>query len=318
MIEIVNPGWLSFFVDEGRHGYAHIGVPPSAALDQYALHMVNRLAGNPPNTPALEVIGSPFAFAAACDMGCVITGGRVKALVGDKPAMPWTLFPVPAGSLVTVTAVEEGFRYYVGFTGTVNLKWAMKSRTTNLECRFGGFEGRPLMKGDMLDLSDVRLCVEGRASAGVVTTPVMDPPHVLRVLEGPEMGSFTKASVERFFAGKGEAGFTVSARINRAGIRLDGAPLVFRAGAERSIISEGILPGTIQVPGDGLPIIMLHERTVGGYVRAAMVAKVDRDLLAHLKPKDRVVMKLIGIEEAEGLWRESLVDLWKGPGAFRV
>ena len=304
MIEIVNPGWLSFFVDEGRYGYGHIGVPPSSALDRYAFHMANHLAGNPRSTPALEVIGTPFAFAASCDMGCVITGAKVKVLAGDTQAMPWTLFPVPAGSVVTVAAVEEGFRYYVGFTGAVDLEQAMESRATNLECRFGGFKGRPLMRGDRLEFAGVRQCLQGGAPAAAI--PAMDPPHLLRVVEGPETGFFTKPSMEKHFAGQGGPVFIVSTRINRTGISLEGAPLVFRDGAARSIISEGILPGTVQVPGDGLPIIMLHERTVGGYARAAIVARVDRDLLAHLKPKDKVVMKMVSIKEAEGLWRNKL------------
>jgi allophanate hydrolase subunit 2 len=75
---------------------------------------------------------------------------------------------------------------------------------------------------------------------------------------------------------------------------------------EKSIISEGILPGTIQVPGDGLPILMLNERTIGGYARLGIVAKVDHDRLAHLKPKDKVLFQLIGIDEAERLWRQKV------------
>ena len=308
MIEIVNPGWLSFFVDEGRHGFAHIGVPPSSALDQYAFHMVNYLAGNPPNTPALEVIGDSFAFRPACDVACAITGAKVRAFVDNIAVRPWTRFLVPGGGLLTVKEVEQGFRYYVGLSGTVNLEPVMGSRTTNLECGFGGFNGRPLMRGDMLPLSDARPGTEGRALVGEEIPP-MGPPHTLRVIEGPETGLFTGTSIERLFAGPGETSFTVSNRLDRTGIRLDGRPLVFKKGAARSILSEAILPGTIQVPGDGLPIIMLYERTVGGYARVAMVARVDRDRLAHLKPKDRVVLKLTGIREAEGLWKKSLENL---------
>jgi allophanate hydrolase subunit 2 len=80
---------------------------------------------------------------------------------------------------------------------------------------------------------------------------------------------------------------------------------------DKSIISEGILPGTVQVPGDGLPILMLYERTIGGYARLGIVAKVDHDRLAHLKPKDRVLFQLIGIDEAERLWRQKVELLYR-------
>jgi allophanate hydrolase subunit 2 len=107
--------------------------------------------------------------------------------------------------------------------------------------------------------------------------------------------------------------FTVSTKANRTGIRLEGKPLTFRVGADESIISEGLLPGSIQVPGDGLPIIQLHERTIGGYARPAVIAKADHDLLAHLKPGDSVTFKMIEMEEAESLYdrRMEIVTLLK-------
>jgi allophanate hydrolase subunit 2 len=121
-------------------------------------------------------------------------------------------------------------------------------------------------------------------------------------VEGPESNYFTDESLAEFLGGKGRAAFTVSTKLNRTGIRLDGKPLAFRTDAEESIISEGLLPGSIQVPGDGLPIIQLHERTLGGYARPALIAKADHDLLAHLKPGDAVIFEMIGMEEAERLF----------------
>ncbi len=302
MIEVINPAWLALFVDGGRHGYADIGVPPSSALDGYAFRMVNSLNGNPPDTPALEVTGSGFSFTAGLDVWCAVTGAKVVIHVDNDPVEPWATFPVPKGSTVTVKEVKEGFRYYVGFSGTPALERRMGSRTTNVECRFGGFTGRPLLRGDLILFEEVRAGGKSMTPAGAV--PPVVPPHILRVVEGPEMGNFTGLSLERFFGDRREEGFTVSPRINRTGIRLDGAPLTFRKGAERSIVSEGILPGTIQVPGDGAPIITLYERTIGGYARVGVVARADRDRLAHLKPRDRVILKRIGVNEAEKLWAE--------------
>jgi allophanate hydrolase subunit 2 len=196
--------------------------------------------------------------------------------------------------------VREGFRYYVGFSGTPIIEKIIGSYTTNLECRFGGYRGRALQKGDTIDFEDIR-----QVDATVIAEdliPHMAPPHTLRVVEGPESDYFTDESMEELVGSEKRTAFTVSTKLNRVGIRLDGKPLTFRTAAEESIISEGLLPGSIQVPGDGLPIIQLHERTLGGYARPALIAKVDHDLLAHLKPGDPVIFEMIGMEEAERLF----------------
>jgi len=135
--------------------------------------------------------------------------------------------------------------------------------------------------------------------------PNMAPPHHLRLLEAPEADYFTAESLERFFAPHG-AGCTVSGHSNRNGIRLEGQPLEFKPGMNKSIISEGILPGTVQIPGDGMPILTLHERTIGGYARLGVLARVDVDNLAHLKPGDPVRFEKISLEEAEKLWQEKI------------
>lgn len=304
MIEIVNSGWLSLMVDRGRYGFADIGVPPCSALDRYAFDTVNYLVGNSPNTAALEVMGSDFALTVEEDILCAITGARVIALVDEIPVDNWSPFSIRKGGLLRIKEVTEGLRYYVAFSGTPILEKVMGSNTTNIECRFGGFKGRPLMKGDRIGLNDKG--VDGSKTVPFENIPVMGPPHVLRVVEGPEMDYFTEESLRRCFTrGEGE-GFTVSSRLNRTGVRLEGTPISFRKGMPKSIISEAIVPGVIQVPGDGLPIIGLYERTIGGYGRIGIVARVDHDLLAHLKPRDKALFTLISLDEAIRLWEDKL------------
>jgi allophanate hydrolase subunit 2 len=209
-------------------------------------------------------------------------------------------FEARAGEILKVDEVMEGFRYYVGFSGTPVLEKVIGSYTTNLECRFGGYRGRALQKGDRIDFEDIRMVDVQRIPEKFI--PRMMPPHTLRVVEGPESNYFTDESLEEFLGSNGRTAFTVSTKLNRTGIRLDGKPLAFRTDAEDSIISEGLLPGSIQVPGDGLPIIQLHERTLGGYARPALIIKVDHNLLAHLKPGDSVTFEMIGMEEAGRLF----------------
>ena len=300
MIEMIHPGIMSLVVDGGRRGYREVGIPTSSALDLYALSSLNHLLGNEGNAPAIEVFGEKFSLRFGRDVCCAITGAKVRASLEGRPLHSWMSFEAKAGETLTVDETREGFRYYVGFSGTPVLEKIIGSYATNLECRFGGYRGRALQKGDRIDFEDIRMVDVQRIPEEFI--PRMMQPHTLRVVEGPESNYFTDESLEEFLGSKGRTAFTVSTKLNRTGIRLDGKPLAFRTDAEESIISDGLLPGSIQVPGDGLPIIQLHERTLGGYARPALIAKVDHDLLAHLKPGDSVMFEMIGMEEAELLF----------------
>lgn len=302
MIEIMNPAWLSLAVDNGRYGYAGIGVPPSSALDKYALTALNYLLGNGPRSPAIEVMGNDFLIRIEADVSCAVTGARVAISLNDGPVNPWTTFTATKGSVLRVRQATEGFRYYFGVSAAFGFEKAMGSFTTNLECLFGGHKGRPLIKGDRIELTDVRRVDDG-ITMPEDQIPSMNPPHILRITEGFEMTSFTSGSLKRQFEKNPVSWYTVSTKSNRTGLRLEGDPLAFRKDAEKSIISEGILPGTVQIPEDGLPIITLYERTIGGYARMGMVIKADLHLLAHLKPKDKVGFELVSMEEAEQLWK---------------
>lgn len=300
MIEIMNPGWPSLIVDGGRFGKAAVGVPPSSALDHYACKALHGLTGCGPDTPVLEVMGANFALRFHQAMTFAITGARIKASLDDRSVRPWASVQAAPGSRLQIQEVVEGLRYYIGFSGTMDLKRVIGSFTTNLECRFGGYQGRILRAGDRLAFTEIhdveRSAVPDRA------IPAMHAPHRLRVVAGPEISFFTEESNNRFMGRDAHDIYDVSTQTNRTGIRLEGDPLCFRPGVEKSIISEGILPGTVQIPGDGRPIIMLYERTIGGYARIALVVKADHDRLAHLKPGDPVLFERIGIHEARRLW----------------
>ena len=300
MIEIIHPGWLSCIVDRGRYGYAAVGIPPSSALDLYAYKALNLLTGHEDDAPVLEVMGAPFSLKFHEEVLCAITGAKVQATLNEQLIKPWTSFRATAGSLLQIKEVMEGFRFYVGFSGIMTLEKIIGSFTTNIECQFGGYQGRTLACGDLLHFSEWK--ETDRHSLPEREIPVMHSPHRLRVVEGPEIHYFADESVKRFVDRESRIIYDVSSKTNRTGIRLEGPPLSFREEVEKSIISEGILPGTVQIPGDGLPIIMLYERTIGGYARIAMVVKADHDRLAHLKPGDYVLFEMVSLEEAEKLW----------------
>jgi antagonist of KipI len=302
MIEIVRPAMYTLVVDQGRYGQCAIGVPPSAALDRFACAAANRMTGNDASSPTLEVIGSGLVLKFDIETACAITGAKVKAFLDDREVKSWTTFMVSKGATLNVKEVLEGFRYYLSFSGIMAVDEVMGSYATNLECGFGGYRGRALAAGDRIELTE-----SGLADIRIVPQkyiPRMHPPHKLRVVEGPEAHYFSEDSLKAMFQKHLQNLYTVSYNSNRTGIRLTGEPLVFREGVEKSIISEGIMPGTIQIPGDGQPIIMLYERTIGGYTRVAIVTRADQDLLAHLKPSDDVILEMVSLEEAERLWFE--------------
>jgi biotin-dependent carboxylase-like uncharacterized protein len=296
VIEVVNPGWLSLVVDAGRPGFAHIGVPSSSALDGLAFAALNRLLENAPGMPAIEVFGTEFAVRFSADVTAAVTGARTAAFLDGALLEPWAAFRAAAGSTLRVAQVLEGFRYYVGFAGRMELPAVMGSYSTNVECMFGGLGGRPLVKGDRIALAGCRLVEQRSVPASHV--PAMGPPHVLRLLDGPEKERFTADSFDKFCNIEKNLWYSVSAKSNRTGIRLEGAPIMFAQTETGGIVSEGLLPGTIQVPPDGEPIIQLFERTMGGYARAGVVASADLDRLAHLRPKDKVLFDRITPGEA--------------------
>jgi len=300
-ITVRNPGLLSLIVDLGRTGFGAVGVPSSSALDRYACQALYCLLGLPA-APVLEAMGPRFALQFDADVVCAITGACVKAFLDDTPLRPWASFQAKRGSLLRIKEITEGFRYYIGFAGRIKTEAVMGSYTTNLECRFGGLNGVPLKNGDILYLEESRKIETNIIPLNLI--PPMNSPHILKVLEGPEADSFTADSRRHFWEKGCHELFTVSTNLNRTGIRLDGTPLVFKPEAAKSIVSEGIVPGTVQIPGDGLPIIQLHERTIGGYARAAVIARADQDRLAHLKAGDLVCFERIGMAEGERLWME--------------
>jgi allophanate hydrolase subunit 2 len=143
MLEVIHPGWLSIVVDNGRFGYADIGVPWSSALDGFAYGTLNLLLGNDPAAPVIEVVGNDFSLRFHEEASFAITGARVNALLDGSEIVSWRSSRARKGATLRVIKVMEGFRYYVGVSGIFDLPKVIGSFSTNLECRFGGIMGDP-------------------------------------------------------------------------------------------------------------------------------------------------------------------------------
>jgi biotin-dependent carboxylase-like uncharacterized protein len=280
-LEILSPGPLTTVQDLGRYGLGRYGVPPSGALDSFSLRVANLLVGNPEGEAGLEITLMGLKVRFLTDLTIALCGGDFQPHLNEEPFEMWRSQVVRNGDTLFLKALGTGCRAYLAVGGGISLKPVLGSKSTNLASRFGGYQGRALRKGDRL-IS--RAPDQHFKSAGKALSPEARPCHtgdwVLRVLLGPQDQDFPEESI-RLFLG---SSFRVSSQSDRTGIRLSGPELPRKKDLGDSIISEGIVPGAIQVPGDQQPIILLVETVTGGYRKIATVISADLLTLARSSP----------------------------------
>jgi antagonist of KipI len=294
-LEIVAPGPLTTVQDLGRYGFGRYGVPPSGALDSFSLRAANLLAGNPETEAGLEITLTGLRVRALTDLVLALCGGDLQPYLNEKPFDMWCSQIVKKGDTLFLKTPRTGCRAYLAVGGGISLAPVLASKSTNLASRFGGYHGRPLRKGDLL-LSQAPDRHFQRA--GKMLDPEARPLYrgdwVIRVLPGPQDQDFPEESKRLFL----DSSFTVSSQSDRTGLRLSGPAIHRKRDLGDSIISEGIVPGAIQVPGDGQPIILLVETVTGGYRKIATVISADLPLLGQVKPGDGLRFQEVALEEA--------------------
>jgi biotin-dependent carboxylase-like uncharacterized protein len=275
-IEVLSPGPLTTIQDLGRAGWAHIGVPRSGAADRESLRLANRLVGNDEGAAALEttLTGPQLRFSGGAMVS--LTGAQVNARVGDRPVAMDAAVEIHAGETLTVGNAKVGLRTYIAFTGGIEVPLVLGSAATDT---LTGLGPAKLVRGQILRLGDGP---PGELQPTVVPTALPTAP-VLRVILGPRDDWFTVAAITRLTAEP----FTVTPASNRVGLRLDG-PALERA-RTGELLSEGLVPGAIQVPADGQPILLLADHpTTGGYPVIAVVLDSDLPLAAQLRPGEQL------------------------------
>ncbi len=300
LIEILSPGLLTTIQDLGRFGFQAQGISTAGAMDDFALRVANALVGNPQGEACLEItlLGPSIAF--DDDAIIAITGGDLGPCIDGNSIPLWESLYVKKGSVLSFSGIRQGARAYIAFQGGILVEKVMGSKSTDLKARIGGIEGRALKKGDRIGVGlPLDRSVLGRRFPRELLPPYSDFP-TLRVILGPEDDHFTSEAIESFFSQV----WVVGDRADRMGYRLEGEPLKHNEkGAE--IISDGIALGSVQVPKDGKPIVLLKDRqAVGGYSKIATVISVDIPLIAQLKTGDRLSFKEISLKEAVNEFRE--------------
>jgi biotin-dependent carboxylase-like uncharacterized protein len=295
VFEVLEPGILTTIQDLGRYGFSQFGVPPSGALDTFSLRIGNLLVGNSEEEACLEVTIMGLKLKVAREVTIAITGGNLFPTLNGEPLDMWRTHLLVEGDVVTFKKVRAGCRAYLAISGGFVVPKIMGSKSTYLSGRFGGLEGRRLRRGDVLYTSDIPAPLDKlglRFPSDWI--PSLGKAILLRVIPGPQDHHFTKNGFETFYS----ASYQVTSHCDRMGIRLEGPKIERRPDVEDSIISEGLISGAIQVPGDGKPIIILTELVTGGYTKIATIISTDLPKVAQLKPGDRVRFEPISIEEA--------------------
>jgi biotin-dependent carboxylase-like uncharacterized protein len=299
--KVLEPGILTTIQDGGRFGFSQFGVPPSGALDAFSFKVANLLVNNHGNEACLEITLAGLKLRALGDFIIAITGGDIAPALNGEPLEMWRTHLLIEGDIIAFKKVRSGCRSYLSVSGGFIVPEVMGSRSTYLSGRFGGLEGRPLKKEDLLFRPDSPSPLN-RVGMPFPKEwiPVFEKEATLGAIPGPQNHHFTQEGFQTFLSST----YEVSPQSDRIGIRLNGPGIERRADVEESIISEGLISGAIQVPGDGKPIIILNELVTGGYTKIATVISADLTKVAQLKPGDRVRFKPISIEEAHGLLRE--------------
>ena len=300
MIEVLSPGPQSSLQDLGRHGFQRYGVGPAGAMDDWSHRLANLLVGNAPGEATLEItlLGPTLRFHEAALIA--ITGADFSARLNDQAVTPGWPLRVTAGSLLAFGRRHLGCRAYLAVRGGYAVAPVMGSRSTALRAGFGGFEGRALRKGDRLAIgpsSDVAARLPPTPPTGFVSAECPAPgPVPLRVLMGQQWAQFSADAQQRLLS---EA-YVVHRNSDRMGYRLSGSPLALRAPLE--MISEAVAFGTVQVPPDGQPIVLMADRqTTGGYPKIANVLSIDLPRLAQAVPGDTLRFSLSTLAEARAL-----------------
>jgi biotin-dependent carboxylase-like uncharacterized protein len=287
--------------DIGRYGYGRFGVAPSGALDTFALRIANLLVGNREDQACLEtmLLGPGIKF--LTDVVVAVTGGDLQPKRNKQPIAMWRTHAFNRDDVLAFGNAVSGLRAYIAVAGGIDVPRVMGSRSTNLSSGFGGFNGRTLKKKDIL-VCDRPL--ETIPAAGQIYNPDWVPVYSdkwqIRVVLGPQDDHFPDNSRETFFGSI----YTMSQNSDRTGIRLEGTEIRCRADVEASIISEGVIAGSIQIPGDGKPIIILGETVTGGYRKIATVISADLPLLGQIKPGDSIRFQAVSLEEAHHAFKK--------------
>jgi antagonist of KipI len=312
-LNVLRAGVLTTVQDLGRHGYQRHGVPVAGAMDAYSLRVANAVVGNESGDAGLELTLEGPAIELEDETLIAICGADLGPQAAHVPLPMLRPVWLAAGSQIEFGLARTGSRAYLAVAGGIDVPRVLGSRSTYLRAALGGIDGRAVRRGDRLPVGPVpaprypklkalALAAKQRFAAphwaaSVHPEKLDRSPQILRFVPGRYWEALPADSRTRFMGSE----FRVSADSDRMGYRLQGATLDMANRGD--LLSEGVAFGTIQLPPDGCPIVLMADRQVtGGYPRIGDVASVDLGLAAQLKPGDRLRFERISLTQAQQLW----------------
>jgi antagonist of KipI len=295
MIVVKKPGFFSTIQDEGRTGYQQFGVIVSGVMDRVAFRIGNALLKQE-NKAAIEMtlIGGTFEFTKPTSI--VLTGGHVQAKVNGEPILMNKVMNLAAGDVLACGPITNGVRTYLCVKDGIQVPLIMDSASTYLKAGIGGLEGRALKVNDTLEYLPTEWI---KQNYQVQPEPFyLNKP--IRVLKGTEWSRFTEDVQQQFATNS----FEISLEADRMGYRMiPNTPIEIKEPFQ--LVSEAVTFGTIQMPPNGEPIILMADRqTTGGYPKIGQVISADLHRLAQLPPKQSITFEFVSIEEAEDAYEQ--------------
>ena len=300
-VTVRRPGVLTTVQDLGRPGRRQLGITPGGAMDPLSLRLANLLVGNPENLAALEMTlrGAELHFDQ--DALVAVCGGDFATSLDGVELSTQRPFRVGADSTLSIAGARRGCRAYLAVAGGFEIPLKLGGCGTDLRAGFGGRQGRALRAGDVLRARNIEVPpVPGGWFLADDWLPDLAGSVMLRALAGEHIDEFERSIFDH--------AFEVSPQSDRMGLRLRGEPFHRARGGE--LLSTGVMPGTVQMPPDGHPIILAADcQTIGGYPRVAHVITVDLSTLGQLRPGDSVRFVEVDLESARAALVEQSLNL---------
>ncbi len=298
-IKILNPGLLTTIQDKGRWGYQKFGMNVAGVMDDLATRIANMLVDNHEYEAVLEttVLGVEILF--NCDEVISITGSNINPQINGKAVPMWTSIYVKSGDKLSSSGAVTGLRSYIAFSRGIDVPEIMGSKSTYTRGNLGGIQGRKLNKDDIIQLGKKNLSIKGSFLQDVYKPIYKKEDNIIRVVLGPQDDYFDKEAIDVFL----NSVYTITSEADRMGYRLEGPKINHTVGPD--IVSDGVVFGSIQVPGHGSPIIMMADRqTTGGYTKIATVITPDLSKLAQMGTGSTMKFVKLSVEESHIIYRE--------------
>ncbi len=312
VFEVIDPGPLSIIVDSGRRGYGSIGLSQGGPMDYTSYLLSNYLLGNKEDVPSVETLFSGFSIKVLKDTVVSLVGGHFEVFINSERFYSNNKFFLKRGDVLKIGKRIKGARLYLSVPGGIDAPLVLGSASLDMKAGIGGIYGRALKKGDLIP---IRSSFDFTIGRELIRSPHREEsPIVLRFIPGPDLDHFPEDIISTLSRNT----YRVTQEGDRMGYRLEG-PKIPHSEKGPGIISDGTVPGTIQIPGDGMPIVLTRDaQPLGGYAKIGVVISPDLDKLAQAIPNDRIRFLPVTLDEAilalkrkEVLKREFIIDRGK-------